>query len=175
MDNVIALKSYLLKLKSLKRKGWVLRGISDTESVADHSYSVSMLVMVMAEKLKLDTEECIKIALIHDLAESVVGDLTPFDDKYSKKKELEDKAMTKIIEETGLLFIGQLWKEYMEQKTTEAKLVSDMDKIEMVIQALDYKRRYPEKNLDEFLVYVKGKLQLEDSMKLYEKLLRKGV
>jgi len=88
-----------------------------------------------------DTNRCIKMGLVHDLAESTVGDITPYcgvsdGDKY----KMELGAMTKMTKALGdggeeLL---ELWKEYEEGVSEEAKLVKDMDKLEMILQALEY-------------------------------------
>ncbi len=172
MSDILYLHDLIAELKSLKRKGWEVREISNPESVADHSYAVSVLTMVMSEKLKLDTEKCIKLALIHDLVEAKTGDITPREEEYSKKEELEKKAITKIVEKTGYGFIEDLFCEYQENKTEEAKLVHDMDKIDMILQARNYKKKFPEKNLEEFFEYVKDKLNYKESTEIFEKIIK---
>ena len=76
--DILKLYPYLSRLKILERKGWK-RYLDEVESVSDHSYAVSFLVMVMAEKLKLDVEKCLQLSLVHDLAESKTSDITPHD------------------------------------------------------------------------------------------------
>jgi putative hydrolase of HD superfamily len=131
-------------LKTTPRTGWVLQEAGPRiESVADHSWRITLMAMVATSSgdTKYDTNKCIKMALVHDLAESTVGDITPHcgvsdDDKH--KMELD--AMTTMTEKLGgggkeLL---DLWKEYEEGASEEAKLVKDMDKLEMILQALEY-------------------------------------
>lgn len=173
MSDILDLQEFVMKLKTLKRKGWELRDIKDCESVADHSYATSMLVMIMAEKLNLNMEKCLKMALIHEIAEAKIGDITPKDDNWSQKNELENQTIKEIVSETGYTFITELWQEYCKNKSKEAKLVRDMDKIEMVIQALDYEKKYPGKDLVEFYNYVKDKLKLEESKQLFNEIIKK--
>ena len=172
MKDIFRLYGYILKLKKLKRRGWLLRNIRDPESVADHSFSVSMLTLVMAEKLKLDTEKCLMMALLHDIGESEIGDITPDDKESSRKDKIEKKAVEDIAEKTGLIFISEMWNEFSESKTKEAKLVHDMDKIEMLLQAVAYEKENQDKNLDEFFGYVKDKMHLKESKRLYEHLIK---
>ncbi len=147
-------------------------GIKDAESVADHCFSVSVLAMQMADRLKLDTEKCMRMSLLHELAETKIGDLTPYDPAYKCKADMERKAIREIIKETGADFFKKHIDELDEGKTKEAKLVHDMDKIEMVLQALEYERAYPGKDLTEFFDWVNGKLKMEESRELYVELLK---
>jgi putative hydrolases of HD superfamily len=172
MDEILAFQQLILKLKDIKRTGWIRVGIKNSESVADHCFSVSALAMQMADKMKLNTEKCTRLALLHELAEIKIGDLTPYDAKYKEKAEMEKKAILKIIKETGTDFFKRHIDELDENKTKEAKLVHDMDKIEMCIQALDYEKKTG-KNLQEFYDYTKGKLQLKESKSLFEEIIKR--
>jgi putative hydrolase of HD superfamily len=71
-----ALMKHSGKLKELKRTGWVESGILEPESVADHSYRTTLLAMILSDQKGLDTLKTVKMALLHDLVESVTGDLT---------------------------------------------------------------------------------------------------
>ena len=65
-------------LKTTKRTGWVMRGVHSPESIADHMYRMSLMSMIASfSDGRLDTNRCIQLALIHDLAEAKVGDITP--------------------------------------------------------------------------------------------------
>src|SRR5215510_10902494 len=71
----------LERLKRLDRTGWVLRGFANgTESVAAHSFGVSVTAMLLADELlaqgaNVDVERVLRIALLHDWAEARVGDM----------------------------------------------------------------------------------------------------
>lgn len=66
------------KLKTLKRTGWVNNEVFEPESVADHMYRMSMLGFLITDPA-VNKDRLIKVCLIHDLAESIVGDITPYD------------------------------------------------------------------------------------------------
>ena len=116
------------------------------ESIADHMYRMSLMAMVAAKEMPgLDQNRCVKLALIHDLAEAIVGDITP-NDPVSKeeKNKMESDAMAKIRAMLGDALGGEemeaLWHEYEDQVTDEAKLLKDLDKLEMIMQAGEYER-----------------------------------
>ena len=172
MKELFELHELSVKLKNLKRAGWQLKDVPDPESVAEHSFSVSLLVLMLAERLKLDSGKCTRMALVHDLAEAAVGDITPHDDiSLEEKAGREKKAVDGIARSTNIGLMG-LWKEFEENKSKEANLVHDMDKIEMLLQALDYEKRY-DKDLGEFFEYVKPRLVLADSKKMFAEILKR--
>lgn len=159
---------FILGLKRLKRRGWAMRGIPEPESVAEHSYAVSLLSFAQAEKMGIDSSKCLRLAIVHDLQESISNDITPHDNiSLIEKSQIEEKSMKEISMKLKSNMFYNLWIEYEENRTKEAKLVHDMDKIEMLYQALDYERSYPEKDLSEFFDYVKDRLQLEESKKIF--------
>ncbi len=76
----------IINLKNVQRKGWMHKlEIRNPESVADHSYSMALMAMILSELHKLDTKKIVKMTLLHDLVESVVGDFTP--EEISKPKK----------------------------------------------------------------------------------------
>jgi putative hydrolase of HD superfamily len=133
------------RLKRLPRTGWVDSGVADPESVADHSFRVALIVMILSDAQKLDTLKAVRMALLHDLAEGEMGDLTPTQKGTDEAgfRRREDEAMgrllTKLSADIGAVY-SSAWLEFSEGKTTEARLVRDCDKLEMVIQASEYQR-----------------------------------
>ena len=89
------------------------------------------------------------MALVHDMAESLVGDITPVDnvDKAEKSRR-ESETMDYICNNLLGKFNGglngqevrQLWQEYEDDETLEAHFVHDIDKIELISQMLEYER-----------------------------------
>ena len=62
------------RLKSIKRTGWVRSGMPDPESVAAHTFRVCFLVLVLADRLKLNRQKLLEMGLLHDIEEAVTGD-----------------------------------------------------------------------------------------------------
>lgn len=147
---------YILKLKNIKRTGWLSKAkILRAESVADHSYSLTALSMVFSDFLGLDTEKVIKMCIIHDLAESIIGDYMPDEISIGEKQIKEDDAMKIVIssfpDKIAVLY-SNIWKEYCLNQTKEARLVKQLDKIEMFLQANQYlKNGYSYEFLSPFL------------------------
>lgn len=115
-------------------------GIKAPESVADHSFRTTLLAMVLSDQMGLDTEKVVMMALIHDLAESRTGDIIP-----SQKPENHGENESNAISDMFSLLpwklearYMELWEEYDAKKTPEARLVRNADRIEMLIQALEY-------------------------------------
>lgn len=175
MDNLLTFFKESRKLKEIKRKGWVLRGIKNPESVADHSFSTAMISFILAKEIGLDQNKCIKISLIHDLAEVYSGDITPHDNiPKDIKHNIEMDSMKKLCSALEEKEIIGLWEEYEENKTEESKFVHEVDKIEMLIQALDYETRFNDKKeeINEFWVNTKDQIkikELKNLVKILEK------
>ena len=137
------------KLKRIKRQGWLDVKIpkAQVESVADHSFRVAILVAFLSDP-EMDMAKALKMALVHDLGEAEVGDLTPRSHVPRKTKAaLEEKAVAALDNDEVLA----LWREFEEGKSREAKAVREADRYEMVIQAMEYVLQgYPEKKLRRF-------------------------
>lgn len=91
---------FLIKVSILKetpRKGWVLRGVPNPETIAEHIFGVTMLSWILAYEAGLDTKRVIKIALGHDLCEVYAGDITAdlYYPKLPKDKRLREKVLNK--------------------------------------------------------------------------------
>uniref|UniRef100_A0AC35UHW6 5'-deoxynucleotidase HDDC2 n=1 Tax=Rhabditophanes sp. KR3021 TaxID=114890 RepID=A0AC35UHW6_9BILA len=137
-------------VKHLRRTGWTkFAEITEVESVASHMYRMSLLSWSLAkDRPDLDINKCIKMSLIHDLAEGdeSVGDITPYCGVSDEKKyELELGAFMKIVsyvpECVGKEWI-ELWKDYEIQGSNEAKCVKQLDKFDMIAQAWEYEQKY---------------------------------
>ncbi len=132
----------VLELKNIPRQGWKNKlDLMDVESVADHIYSATIMSMVLSDLQGLDTEKVIKMALLHDLAESVIGDITPDDMKSENKINIENNAMKQILENLPSNLLGQyttLWDDFQKNSSEEANLLHEIDKLEMAFQAKFY-------------------------------------
>ena len=167
-EKVISLLREAGKLKRLPRTGWVEAGVRDPESVADHSYRVALLSMLLSDQAGADTLKTLRMAVLHDLAEAVTGDLTPRQ-KTGDYEAMESRAIRGLVEglpvEQRRLYVDAM-DEYATGETEEAALVHTADKLEMVLQALEY-REGGARDLDQFLVVEVP----ADYRGLYEKLI----
>ena len=124
----------LLQLKDIPRTGWVRAGVENPESVAAHSWGMAVLALKLCPD-NLNLEHVLKLCLVHDLPEVIVGDLTPADDRSTKLAD-ERAAMKKLAPEWVALF-----DEYEQQSTPEAVFVRSLDKLDMALQAKVYMER----------------------------------
>lgn len=127
-----------MALKGLPRAGWLRVGISTPESVAAHSWGIAYLVMRLCPP-ELDMGRALAIATLHDLPEIRVGDLTPHDGvSPADKRARETIAAQALLGDRPDLLA--LWTEYVERASAEARMVRDLDKLDMAIQASIYAR-----------------------------------
>jgi putative hydrolase of HD superfamily len=167
----------LQRLKRLDRTGWVLRGFPNaTESVAAHSFGVSVTAMLLADTLlaqgvAIDVEKVLRIALLHDWAEARVGDMPRTATMYfgsEARKQAETSAfhdITEPINRSGDARYTSLYHEYEKRNTLEARLVKAADVIDLLVQALALERAGG-RGLDEFWEVAENpQLQLEGPAK----------
>lgn len=133
-----------VNLKKISRQGWIDKlSLDNPESVADHSYSMAIIGMVISDLQNYDSEKIIKMILLHDLAESKIGDHTPEQLSKEEKKKLENNAFDEIIKNLPDLIklqYLQIWQEYQENNSPESKIVHQIDKLEMALQAKIYEK-----------------------------------
>jgi putative hydrolase of HD superfamily len=162
----------LQRLKRLDRTGWTLRGLPNgTESVAAHSFGVSVTAMLLADKfiaqgMAVDTEKVLRIALLHDWAEVRVGDMPRTATSYfgqDARKQAETAAFSDIVNDLDKEeSYSDLYKDYERRQSLEAKLVKAADVLDLLIQVLALERAGA-RGLDEFWeVAAKPEFNLED-------------
>lgn len=150
----------LQRLKRLERTGWTLRGLPNgTESVAAHSFGVTVAAMLLADKIKesgaeIDIERVLKMALLHDWSETRVGDMPRTATKYfgaEVRTRAETAAFADIVSNLGEVEseYESLYQEYEQRDSLEARLVKAADIIDLLIQAYALEHAGA-KGLDEF-------------------------
>ncbi|MBL7001510.1 MAG: HD domain-containing protein [Nitrosopumilus sp.] len=165
-----------VNLKKISRQGWIDKLSIDTpESVADHSYSMAIMSMVLSDLENYDSEKVIKMALLHDLAESKIGDYTPEQLNKEKKIEMENNAFQEIIKnlpDSIKLKYLQIWKEYQENISPESKLVHQIDRLEMTLQAKIYEKDGHSKvKLESFFESAKAEITNPTLKELFTKII----
>ncbi|PGH03710.1 hypothetical protein AJ79_07292 [Helicocarpus griseus UAMH5409] len=163
----------LERLKTTKREGWRRFGINHGESISDHMYRMSIMTMFAPPSIaaKLNIPRCTKMALIHDMAESIVGDITPADTHIPKIEKARREA--EVVEYIAKSLLGavpglaaqdiqDVFREYEDNVTPEAKFVHDIDKMELLLQTVEYERSHAGKlDLTEFY-HVYARIQLPE-------------
>ena len=133
-----------VNLKNISRQGWINKlSLKHPESVADHSYSMAIMGMVISDLENYNSEKILKMILLHDLAESKIGDYTPNQISKENKIKIENNAYDEIINslpDAIKLQYGQIWEEYQKQESPESKIVHQIDKLEMALQAKMYQK-----------------------------------
>ncbi|MCL2065596.1 MAG: HD domain-containing protein [Candidatus Cloacimonetes bacterium] len=157
-ENILTFYDYLHKLKHLRRRGWLLRGVAeiDCENVAGHIFSMSWLAISLLKDFPdLDVAKVLKMCLVHDLGESIIGDITTVDGVSEKDKFLREfDAIKQIFSFQGdtlknkdkeIINIAHcddwinLWHEFESKETPESIFVNDIDKLDLLLQAIKYK------------------------------------
>lgn len=147
------LLQHIYYLKQLPRTGWLFAGVRQPESIADHSYATIWTALLLAEEINqdpaaqgltapLDCAQVAQIALVHDLAESIVTDLPKRSTDLlgkAQKHQAEATAVTQLLRSipNGESYIA-CWHAYSAGTTPESRLVREADKLEMLFQALRY-------------------------------------
>ena len=137
------LAEILKALSSLARTGWMLRGIPPqmAETVAEHSFAVSIISLDLSLKLsrrgvRVDAYKASAIALIHDLAESVIGDIPKAE--IGSLEELKEKAEEEAFKAKIPDTMHPLFKEYQEASTLEALVARIADQVATLLKGSHY-------------------------------------
>lgn len=134
----------LLELQALDRiprMGYLLRGITDPESVSEHSWHLVFLVWTLAPQcVGVDPLRSMELAMIHDVAEVRTGDLPSTAARYlpeGAKVSAEANAMIELLAPLGSR-ARDLCTEYLAAETPEARFVKACDKLQMMLKVHQY-------------------------------------
>ncbi|TNY37287.1 HD domain-containing protein [Thermomonospora catenispora] len=130
-------------LKRYKRTGWLVAGVTDPESVADHSMRTAVIAAVLAALEGADPARAALLALFHDSQETRLTDLPhlsrPYVEKTPNEKVTADQ--TRGLPEPVAAMITAAVAEYEGRDSREAICARDADKLECLLQALEYREQ----------------------------------
>lgn len=164
--NVLSYFMLIGKLKGIRRTGWVLRGVPDPERISGHMYRMSIMAMMIGNDpdAGVDKDRCIRMALVHDMGECIVGDITPTcgvskEEKYRRESDAMD-CLGKLVDNVSAAEFRSLWEEYEAQSSPESKVVKDLDMFDMIVQAHEYEVEMQDPGrLQEFFDSTNGRFQ----------------
>ncbi|SDZ08255.1 putative hydrolases of HD superfamily [Amycolatopsis xylanica] len=141
-DEALAAFGYELGiLKRIRRAGWWQAGVRDPESVAEHSMRVAQLAGLLAAEEGADPARAAYLALWHDTQETRTGDLPhtarPYLTKPDPRQITADQ--TAALPERAKNSVRDAVAEYEAAETPESRCARDADKLEMLLQAVEYR------------------------------------
>lgn len=142
---LIATTQLLDRLATLPRTGWLLRGVTNVESIAEHTLGVAVVATQLVDDLRargevVDGERVLRMAILHDAAEAFTGDV-PMPAKTEALAKALDEAEAELLARALPPAAVALWREAEDGKTLEARIVKAADKLQMLVKALTYERQ----------------------------------
>ncbi len=179
LDRILNFMVEADRLKEVKRSGWLISNVKNPEHVGDHSYSIALLSYILAKRMNLDANRCMMMALLHDINEVITGDIATRHNKKNQKMQDREKKMAERRNELKMIsFLGDTDKrnirkfldELYSEKTAEAKLVKQCDKLDYVIQLINYsKHMKSDERVDEFFLTADPKIDIQEVRYLFNK------
>ncbi|WP_214409878.1 HD domain-containing protein [Sphaerisporangium fuscum] len=162
-------------LKRYRRTGWLVAGVRDPESIADHSFRTSIIAVVIAALEGGNPERAALLSLLHDTQETRTTDIPHIGKRYVKataNKDITADQTRCIPESVGGMIRGAV-SEYEERSSLEAVCARDADKLECLIQALEY-REQGNQNMQPWIDSSLASLKTASAKRLADEALRTG-
>ncbi len=136
-DRILAFLQEAGALKDTLRSARTREG--RTESVAEHSWSLCLLVLLLEPELDgIDVLKLMRLCLVHDLGEAISGDVPATeqtsDDGKTDRERADVATLTAALPDDLRAAIRDLWEEYEAGETPEARLAKGFDKLETMLQ-----------------------------------------
>ena len=193
VDSAVDAVCAAYELKDERRTGWQLRGVDDPESVAAHSWGVAYLVVAFGDRFRdelpgVDLDRALRLAVVHDVAEALTGDVATRADDTADPVDREAKAAAEreamaTLADPLPARIADAFATYEARETPEAVLVKECDLLDTCVQAVVYERedRYDPATgdptafteydaLDEFFATTEQRLQTDAGRVLFDRL-----
>ena len=135
-ERIVDVLSLAENLKTEMRHSWLSNGRQ--ESVAEHTWMMSVAAVLMAPHLQhpVDLGQTLKLIALHDIAEAITGDIPCFEESARKNTKVADEAeametMQRMLPAASGQMLLELWREYEDCETQEAKFARALDKLEV--------------------------------------------
>ncbi|MEE1814197.1 HD domain-containing protein [Streptomyces sp. SP18ES09] len=175
-DDLSAVAHFLYEagtLKNARRTGWWMAGVRDPESVAEHSWRTSLIASVIAKLEGADPARAALLAVWHDTQEARTGDVNYLGKKYlpgSVDPRQVTADQTAGMPEIIASAVREVVAEYEDKESPEAACARDADKLECMLQGLEYKAQ-GHQNAQRWIDNSRGRLTTEAGQRLAEELL----
>ena len=146
MSNIAKYLYEIGQLKRVKRSGWWMAGITDPESVAEHSFRTALLGYILASLEGADPQKTAMICLFHDMGEARINDLHRVAKRYIDVGNREEVAFEEQAERPPQPLaenVVAFMHEYERRTSFEGQLAYDADLLECVIQPREYQAQGP--------------------------------
>lgn len=159
-------------LKRARRTGWWMAGVRDPESVAEHAWRTSLLASIIAQLEGADPARAALLAVWHDSQETRTGDVNHLSKKYAAGADPEAVTVdqTAGMPETLAQAVRGIVGEYEARETPEAICARDADRLECLLQGIEY-RSHGYEGAQRWIDNSRKRLSTETAQKLGDRLL----
>lgn len=177
-DDLAAVAHFLFEagtLKQARRTGWWMAGVRDPESVAEHAWRTSLLASVIAALEGADPARAAHLAVWHDSQETRTGDVNHLGKKYAPAADPEQVTADQVagMPEALARVVQATVAEYEAKETPEAICARDADKLECLLQGIEY-REQGYASAQRWIDNSRGRLTTETAKRLADELLSMG-
>lgn len=177
-DDLSAVARFLYEagtLKQTKRTGWWMAGVRDPESVAEHSWRTALLASIIAKLEGADPAQAAFLAVWHDSQETRTGDVNHLGKKYAASADPVAVTADQVsgMPERLAAAVRDLVAEYEAKESPEAICARDADKLECMIQGIEYKAQGYE-NAQRWIDNSRGRLTTKSAGELADAVLETG-
>lgn len=173
LNDVVKLAYEWGQLKRLPRTGWLRAGIKHPETVAEHSLRTAMLAWALAGLEGANPERAATLALFHDSGETRTTDIDHVGRNYlhATSNEQITADQTDALPRPLAVLLRGIIADYESRASLEADCARDADKLEMLLQALEY-RQEGHCNMAPFIQTAVAALRTESGRRLGEAAMR---
>lgn len=178
MNDIFTFYQKYIELEAIARKGWQMLEVPEKryESDSDHTLQSLLLanLIIRQKNLDLDYTKVMDTLLIHEIGEILIGDIAIVEENYAELKAGEEEAVVKLLkdlDEDIQKYYHQLWYEFNYKLTKEGEFCYFIDRIDAVLKALYYSKKYQKDYFTEFNYNSKNCLKDNSYLYLYEEII----